>query len=164
MGLIGLYLETHSILTNLNHGFCSGFSCETQLLTTLNDLLSSYDKDKQVDVAILDFSKAFDTVPHRKLLNKLNSYGVQGSIHFWLANFLTNRIMRVVLEGESFDEVLVESGVPQGTILGPILFLCHINDLPLCVKSQVRLFADDCLLYRTIENFEDQLILQNDLT
>ena len=72
--------------------------------------------------------------------------------------------MRVVLEGEESEEVLVESGVPQGTVLGPILFLCHINDLPLSVKSQVRLFADDCLLYRTIENFEDHLILQNDLS
>ena len=130
----------------------------------MNDLLSSYDQGKQVDVAILDFSKAFDTVPHRKLLYKLNKYGVNGSTHLWLRNFLINRKMRVVLEGEESEDVLVESGVPQGTVLGPILFLCHINDLPLCVKSQVRLFADDCLLYRTIEIFQDHLTLQNDLT
>ena len=158
------HFETHKILTNLNHGFRAGFSCETQLLTTLNDLLLSYDQGKQVDVAILDFSKAFDTVPHRKLLYKLNKYGVHGSVHSWLRNFLTNRTMRVVLDGQASEDVLVESGVPQGTVLGPILFLCHINDLPLCVKSQVRLFADDCLLYRTIDTFEDHLILQNDLS
>ena len=71
--------------------------------------------------------------------------------------------MKVVLEGESSEEVQVESGVPQGTVLGPILFLCHINDLPLAVKSQVRLFADNCLLYRNIESQQDHVILQNDL-
>ena len=158
------HFENHNILTNLNHGFRTGFSCETQLLTTIDDLLTSYDQGKQIDVAILDFSKAFDTVPHRKLLYKLNQYGIHGSTHLWLKNFLTNRKMRVVLEGEESEEVLVESGVPQGTVLGPILFLCHINDLPMCVNSQVRLFADDCLLYRTINTFQDHLILQNDLS
>ena len=145
------HFEQNKILTTLNHGFRAGFSCETQLLTTIHDLLKSFDQGKQVDVAILDFSKAFDTVPHRKLLYKLSNYGVNGTTHAWLTNFLTNRSMRVVVEGESSEEVRVESGVPQGTVLGPILFLCHINDLPLSVKSQVRLFADDCLLYKTIE-------------
>ena len=157
------HFEQNNILTNLNHGFRSGFSCETQLLTTLNDLMQSYDQGSQVDVAILDFSKAFDTVPHRKLLYKLKNYGISGSTHAWLSSFLTNRTMKVVIEGESSDEVPVESGVPQGTVLGPILFLCHINDLPLSVKSQVRLFADDCLLYRTINNQNDHTVLQNDL-
>ena len=157
------HLEDNKILTNLNHGFRSGFSCESQLLTTMNDLFSAYDQGKQVDVAILDFSKAFDTVPHRKLLYKLSKYGITGPVHTWLSNFLTNRTMRVVLEGEASEEVGVESGVPQGTVLGPILFLCHINDLPLSVSSQVRLFADDCLLYRTIDNVQDHLTLQKDL-
>ena len=157
------HLESNNILTNLNHGFRSGFSCETQLLTTMNDLFLAYDQSKQVDIAILDFSKAFDTVPHKKLLHKLNSYGITGQVHTWLSNFLMNRTMRVVLEGETSEEVKVESGVPQGTVLGPILFLCHINDLPLSVSSQVRLFADDCLLYRTIDSVQDHLALQKDL-
>ena len=158
------HFERNNILTNLNHGFRAGFSCETQLLTTINDLLVSYDQGKQIDIAILDFSKVFDTVPHRKLLHKLDNYGVKGSIHLWLSNFLCSRTMRVVLEGEASEEVPVASGVPQGTVLGPILFLCHINDLTQCVNSQVRLFADDCLLYRPIDTFQDHLILQKDLS
>ena len=118
---------------------------------------------KQIDCAILDFSKAFDTVPHAKLLHKLSSYGITGPIHAWLSQFLSARSMRVVLDGESTNEVPVISGVPQGTVLGPLLFLCHINDLPQCVNSQIRLFADDCLLYRQINNQRDHLTLQSDL-
>jgi len=125
--------------------------------------MASHDAGLQTDVIILDFSRAFDTVPHSKLLYKLEHYGVRGPILAWLTSFLTERTMRVVLEGESSDEVAVESGVPQGTVLGPLLFLCHINDLPDSVKSTVRLFADDCLLYRVIRTFQDHLALQADL-
>lgn len=157
------HLESNKILTSLNHGFRSGFSCETQLLTTTHDLLTSYDNGKQVDIAILDFSKAFDTVPHRKLLSKLSSYGVSGPLHNWLECFLTQRTMKVVLEGISSKTTTVDSGVPQGTVLGPLLFLCHINDLPAAASSQVRLFADDCLLYREINTFQDHITLQQDL-
>ena len=140
------HFDKHNLLTNLNHGFRSGYSCESQLLTTAQDLLTSFEHGKQVDVAILDFSKAFDTVPHNKLLHKLYHLGIQGPILSWLRNFLTQRSMRVVLEGYSSNPTSVDSGVPQGTVLGPLLFLCHINDLPKAVTSQVRLFADDSLL------------------
>ncbi|KAK7096441.1 hypothetical protein V1264_005737 [Littorina saxatilis] len=157
------HLETNNILTNLNHGFRSGYSTETQLLTTTEDLLSSYDRGRQVDMAILDFSKAFDTVPHDRLLHKLNSYGIYGSILAWLQTFLTQRTMQVVVEGSTSASTTVDSGVPQGTVLGPLLFLCHINDLPDAVKSQVRLFADDCLLYMEIVDFSDHIALQEDL-
>ena len=157
------HLENNNILTNLNHGFCSGYSCETQLLVTLNDLLHFNDEGSQTDVIILDFSKAFDTVPHAELLTKLESFGITGSIHHWLRTFLTKRYMQVVVDGESSSKVTVDSGVPQGTVLGPLLFLCYINDLPLAVSAQVRLFADDCLLYRKIESQEDHTILQQDL-
>ncbi|KAK6188521.1 hypothetical protein SNE40_004681 [Patella caerulea] len=129
----------------------------------MNDLLESYDQKSQVDVAILDFSKAFDTVPHDKLLQKLENYGVRGNILNWLTSFLKDRHMNVAIEGEHSDSVKVESGVPQGTVLGPLMFLCHINDLPDAVKSTVRLFADDCLLYKTIRSRDDHLVLQRDL-
>jgi hypothetical protein len=112
------HLEKNKVLTTLNHGFISGYSCETQLLITINDLLKSYDKGKQIDMAILDFSKIFDTVPHKKLLHKLDQYGIRGPVRRWLTNFLTKRKMRVTLERESSQQVTVDSGVPQGTVLG----------------------------------------------
>ena len=157
------HLEKNNILSKLNHGFRSGLSCETQLLTTAFDLFNSFEREKQTDVAILDFSKAFDTVPHKKLLHKLSLYGIIGPLHAWLSNFLTQRSMRVVIEGASSESTTVDSGVPQGTVLGPILFLSHINDLPSSGSSQVSLFADDCLLYREINTFKDHLTLQQDL-
>ena len=173
------HVEDHKILTNLQHGFRSGSSCETQLITTTHDVLSSFSSKSQIDVAILDFSKAFDTVPHAGLLGKLEHYGIDSKILLWITNFPTfclcfvfvvffcnkfeiwwlyqsstvnNRKQRVVVDGSfsNFDDV--EFGVPQGTVLGPLLFLLHINDLPSCVNSKVRLFADNCLLYREIKN------------
>ena len=157
------HFERHNILTSLNHGFRAGYSCETQLAVTIEDLTTSFDRGTQTDIAILDFSKAFDTVPHNKLLHKLQAYGICGNLHTWIQSFLCNRHMKVVVEGESSNEVTVDSGVPQGTVLGPLLFLCHINDLPDAVKSQVRLFADDCLLYREVKSQSDHTILQQDL-
>ena len=157
------HLEQYNILTNLQHGFRSGHSCETQLLITTHDLLTNYDKKIQTDMAILDFSKAFDTVPHTRLLSKLEHYGINGTINNWIKSFLTNRTQSVVVEGNQSPHVDVLSGVPQGTVLGPLLFLCHINDLPQHVKSQVRMFADDCLLYRPIKTQHDQTLFQQDL-
>ena len=83
--------------------------------------------------------------------------------HQWLSGFLTQRLMRVVLEGTSSETTSVDSRVPLGTVLGPLLLLCHINDLPSAVKSQIRLFADDCLLYREINTTQDHYTLQEDL-
>ena len=129
--------------------------------------VTSFDADKQtiIDIAILllDFSKAFDTVPHDRLLHKLNHYGITGTLHNWLTRFLTQRQIKVVLEGTYSEATSVDSGVPQGTALGPLLFLCHINDHPSSVSSQVGLFADNCLLYREIKNQMDHITLQNDL-
>ena len=151
------HLDKHNVLTSLNHGFRAGYSCETQLVVTAHDLLKSLDSNTQSDVLVLDFSKAFDTVPHRKLLSKLEAYGIHGPILHWIANFLTQRKMSVVVEGETSHEVDVESGVPQGTVLGPLLFLCHINDMPECVKSQIRLFADDCYYTGPLKTLETML-------
>jgi len=130
----------------------------------MHDITSSFDNKKQVDIAILDFSKAFDTVPHKRLLAKLAHYGITGNILGWIQGFLSDRHQRVIVDGTSSGQVTVDSGVPQGTVLGPLLFLCHINDLPTRVTSSVRLFADDCLLYREITSEEDHIALQDDLT
>ena len=130
----------------------------------MDDLFPYNDNNHQTDVVILDFSKAFDTVPHTELCSKLKSYGVDGPIFEWLKSFLSKRYKQVVVDGESSKKATVDSGVPQGTVLGPLLFLVHINDLPQSVTSQVRLFADDFLLYRKINNQQDYELLQKDLT
>ena len=114
-------------------------------------------------MAILDFSKAFDTVPHDHLLGKMEFYGIQGPLLKWTASFLKTRSQSVLVEGKYSKPAKVLSGVPQGTVLGPLLFLIHTNDLPSVVTSQVRLFADDCLMYRPVHGLADQLALQADL-
>ena len=158
------HLNKYDILTSLQHGFRSRHSCESQLITTIHDLMLRYDSKEQIDIAVLDFSKAFDTVPHERLLKKLMHYGIDGQTWSWIAAFLRNRTQCVVVDSETSSSTRVESGVPQGTVLGPLLFQLYINDLPDNVTSQVRLFADDCLLYRSVGTIQDQLNLQHDLT
>ena len=157
------HLEQYGILAPLNQGFCAKLSCETQLLLTLQDLLLARDCKNQTDVAILDFSKAYDMVPHDRLLGKLRFFGISGPLLDWTAAFLRTREQTVVDGRKSFP-CKVLSGVPQGTVLGPLLFLMHINELPSVVTSQVRLFADDCLMYRPIRSIADQFELQRDLS
>ena len=134
-------------------------------MLTTHDLYRSQDQKEQVDVAVLDFSKAFDTVPHDRLLGKLEFYGITGPVHNWICAFLKGRSQRVMVEGEHSRKDPVLSGVPQGTVLGPLLFLLFVNDLPNCVSdgTRTRLFADDCLVYREIRSQEDRVQLQADL-
>ena len=116
-----------------------------------------------MDTAILDFSKAFDKVAHSRLLYKLNYYGIRGNLLNWLNSFLHGHSQQVVVDGAKSPTYEVTSGVPQGSVLGPTLFLIYINDIVLNVKSEIRLFADDILLYRTIKNPNDHELLQEDL-
>ena len=159
------HLDNHEILGPENHGFRAKHSTETQLLLTAHDMMKSRDVGNQLDVIILDFSKAFDTFPHRRLLGKLEHYGVKGSLLAWIESFLIGRTQSVLVDGVRSKEEAVMSGVPQGTVLGPLLFILYINDLPAQVHSatRCRLFADDCLLYRVIHSAQDQIQLQDDL-
>ena len=159
------HMEDKKILTDTQHGFRKHRSCESQLIITIQEIAKTIDDRKQTDVILLDFSKAFDKVPHKRLLKKLHHYGIRGSVLTWIKNFLSDRKQSVVLEGSKSHSAAVESGVPQGSVLGPTLFLAYINDLPSYIKngSTARLFADDCVLYHTIESQEDSAKLQGDL-
>ena len=133
------------------------WSCETQLMVTARDIVKNLAQGYQVDLVSLDFSKAFDRVPHRKL----HCYIVRNNTLSWIQVFLTSKSQQVVLEGAHSSLAPALSGIPQGTVLGPLLFVAYINDLPDAVKSSnVRLFTDDSLLYRKICNQE---LLQQDL-
>ena len=157
------HLEKHNLLYDLQHGFRECRSCETQLIQLVEDITRSLTNGKQTDLILLDFSKAFDKVNHLKLLYKLQMHGVQGKTLSWIQSFLVGRTQSVELEGECSDEVPVSSGVPQGSVLGPILFLLYINNLHDNVQSQVRLFADDTAVYLTINHPSDASLLQKDL-
>ena len=118
-----------------------------------------------MDIISLDFAKAFDKVPHTRLLHKLDNYGVRDNVKRWIESFLSQREQQVILDGVRSDTAEVLSGVPQGTVLGPLLFLCFINDLPESIKSsQAKLFADDSLLFMVIKNDSDIALLQGDLS
>ena len=157
------HAENHDILYGLQHGFRNGLSCETQLVEFIHDLAGNCHRGHQTDVLVMDFSKAFDKVGHDRLLTKLEHYGITGLTGTWIRQFLTGRRQRVVLDGEHSDQVAVTSGVPQGSVLGPCLFLLYINDLAEDLESVVRLFADDTIAYLTIDSQSDANRLQRDL-
>ena len=157
------YLDENDIVTTCQHGFIKKKSCFTNLLTVLEDWTSAVDKGYGVDVAYLDFSKAFDSVPHQRLIQKLSSYGFSGKLLLWIKSFLSNRHQRVVLNGSFSSWCAVTSGVPQGSVLGPLLFTLYINDIPNIVHTNLSFFADDSKVYSVIKTIEDSHQLQADL-
>ena len=157
------HAQQHNILNALQHGFRSKLSCETQLVEFVRDLSENMYDGHQTDVLIMDFSKAFDKVGHQRLLSKLQRYDITGQTHRWIQQWLNCRTQVVVVDGEQSDPVPVSSGVPQGSVLGPCLFLFFINDLAEQLDSRVRLFADDTIAYLTVDSQSDAMALQHDL-
>ena len=153
-----------SQLHNLQYGFLKGKSTTSQLLQVLNEIGELLDKRVQVDTIYLDFAKAFDRVDHQLLLKKLLLFGINGSLLCWLSDYLHFRFQKVTVLGKTSNILPVPSGVPQESILGPLLFLIYVNDLAIAtVNSSVALFADDTKCYRPITNTDDGRLLQEDL-
>ena len=157
------HLEKQGLLSPSQHGFRKGRSCCTQLLEVIHDWADILEESKPIDVIYLDYRKAFDSVPYERLLVKLHAHGIRGKVLQWIRNFLKDREQRVVINGVSSNAAFVTSGIPKGSVLGPILFLIYVNDLPEIVTSTVKLFADDTKIYRKIQNTHDSEELQRDL-
>lgn len=158
------HLEKEQMLTPCQHGFRKGVSTVTQLLELVHDVSLSVDLQKQIDLIFLDFSKAFDRVSHDKLIHKLELTLGKGPIVDWIKDYLSDHTQFVEVSRQHSHKSSVRSGVPQGSVLAPILFLIYINDLPCNIPVSVRLFADDCVLYKVIDSYSDHLALNNSLS
>ena len=157
------HFETENLITETQHGFRHLRSCITNLLIAREEWTKSVDNGYPADVIYVDFSKAFDRVNHVILLQKLRCYGVCNPLLTWLQAWLTNRQMFVRVQGSLSDAVEMCCGVPQGSVLGPLLFLIYINDLPRNLSSPLLMFADDCKIWRSVVVPNDRQLLQNDL-
>ena len=158
------HLELNNLICNKQHGFRYGCSCLTQLLHHFDDFLGALTETSDFDSIYIDHAKAFDKVDHKLLIKKLMLYGIHPKIVNWVESFLTNRTQSVVVDGTLSLLALIISGVPQGTVLGPILFLIFIDDIDHCIMhSIVRCFADDTRISIAVKSELDVLLLQSDL-
>ena len=157
------HLLRYKLINTSQHGFVKGRSCETNLLEYFEEVTEFVDKGEPADVIYLDFQKAFDKVPHQRLLKKMRALGIDGEIYNWIEDWLTDRLQRVCLAGESSSWTRVTSGVPQGSVLGPLLFLIYINDIDQKIVSRILKFADDTKLYSRAGSDEDIDKLRRDL-
>ena len=157
------HLMRENLLSNKQYGFIPGRSTTTQLLHYLDSCAEAIADGDVIDIIYFDFAKAFDTVPHRRLLKKIESYGIHGNILKWINGFLSNRRQTVKVNGVASKQEVVRSGIPQGSVLGPLLFVIYINDLPEHVISQMYLFADDTKLMKKVRTRNDSVLLQNDM-
>ena len=141
------YLTSNNLITKNQSGFRPGDSTTNQLLGLINEIHKSFENRLEVRAIFLDISKAFDKVWHQGLVYKLQQNGVTGNCLSFFKNYLINRNYRVALNGCFSDYYTAESGVPQGSVLGPLLFLIYINDLEMGIKSNIKFFADDSMIY-----------------
>ena len=158
------YFSNNDIIIPHQNGFRKGFSTLTQLITVLDDWFSSLDGRTRTNILLLHFSKSFDSVPHKGLLHKLHYYCIRNKTLEWIKSFLLGRSRRVHVNGAKSDWVDVTSGVPQGTVLGPFLFISYLNDIACNHNSKIKLFTDDAVLYRDILSSQDEVIFQMKLT
>ena len=133
------------------------------MLESFESWTQALDNGYGIDVLYLDYRKAFVSVPHKRLLEKLTIYGVQSKLLRWIQSFLEARLMRVGIRGSFSDWIKVLSGVPQGSVLGPLLFLLFVNDLPKWITNSMRMFADDVKIWNVIKSDTDSGSLQDDL-
>lgn len=157
------HMISNRFLSEKQHGFVHGRSCTTQLLKVVDKWTEILDEGGEVDTVFLDFAKAFDTVPHQRCLAKLQGYGMGGKVLEWIRQFLTGRRQRVTVSGSFSTWADVVSGVPQGSVLGPVLFVCYINDLPETITSFLYMYADDTKVFRKVNCDSDREALQRDL-
>ena len=157
------HLVKHKLIADEQHGFVPKRNCMTNLLTAIEDWSYLIDKGKEMDLIYTDFSKAFDSVPHARLTTKLEAIGIRGDLLGWIKSFLANRKQRVVVDGEMSKWSDVKSGIPQGSVLGPLLFVIFINDMPKNLSSVCKMFADDAKIYKELDSTEDCNSLQHDL-
>jgi hypothetical protein len=150
-------------ISDLQHGFKKGHSCETQLLGFESELTEILDKGGKLHAVFIDFEKAFDKVDHKLLLEKLWIFTENKSLTNWIGDFLNKRSQKVMVGKTLSEKAQVTSGVPQGTVLGPLLFNIFIDDIKENISSKLRLYADDCVVYRQIKNEVDVQLLQEDL-
>ena len=158
------HMSANNLFAEEQHGFVPGRSCMTQLLAVIEEWTATLEEGKPLDAAYLDFSKAFDSVPHERLAVKLEAYGIQGDCLRWIRKFLSNRRQRVVVNRCHSEWAPVTSGIPQGSVLGPILFVIYINDLPEAVESPAKIFADDTKIYRPVPDEDESRRFQMDIT
>ena len=158
-------LRKNDLLSKYQYGFQQNRSTTTLLLQAIDDWSLSSDRRESVHCLFLDYAKAFDSVPHESLLLKLESLGISGSLLEWMRSFLTKIFQRVVVNGSYSDWVPVTSGVPQGSVLGPLLFLLYVDQLTTLPKvCKLKLFADDVLLHFSVTSVKDCQLIQNDLS
>ena len=154
------HLENLSLISDSQHGFRTKRSCLTNMLRFYDRVYETFNHTKEIDIVYLDFQKAFDKVSHRNLILKLDAMGIRDNVLLWIKNWLCNRMQRVTLNGESSDWANVGSGVPQGSVLGPLFFVLYINDIDKNVKNKLAIYADDTKIWSESQSHET---LQNDL-